>query len=120
MANKIQETNLRPIDGFVSSLSRYADSEVVYYGENNLITFKTYRRTVDNPTSSDRFMVISPGHEYRPDLVSREAYGTVDFWWQIMESNKIYDIWDFKAGRNIRLPGNVFTRERTRLIVRSQ
>ena len=52
-------------------------------------------------------MVITKGSEYRPDLVSFDEYGTIDFWWKIMEVNGIKDILDFAAGRNIRLPNNV-------------
>jgi len=46
--------------------------------------------------------------EYRPDLVSRDKYGIPDFWWKIMEVNNIKDIIDFKAGRTIVLPENIY------------
>ena len=49
-------------------------------------------------------MVISPGYEYRPDLISQMVYGSPDFWWKIMEVNSIKDIFDFKAGVNLRIP----------------
>jgi len=42
-------------------------------------------------TQSDKYFVVTPGTEYRPDLVSKEAYGAVDFWWKIMEANNIKD-----------------------------
>lgn len=111
MANSIEPiSDIRPVDGFVTSTSRYADGELVYYEQNDLrkITFKTYKRKEIENSSQDRFMVIPSNMEYRPDLVSRKAYGTVDFWWTIMEANNIFDIFDFKAGRNIRIPNNVF------------
>ena len=107
MANRIEVANLRN-DRFVSTLSRYNNSTIVYYGDDKKITFDTYRRTPDVRSDQDKFMVITKGYEYRPDLVSQEMYGVVDFWWRIMEVNNIYDIFDFKAGVNIRLPGNVF------------
>ena len=106
MANKIQETNFKN-SSFVSGSSRYLNSPIIYYGDNNIITFKTYTRSPLIFTGKDKFMLIKKGQEYRPDLVSYRAYGTVDFWWKIMEANEIYDIWDFKAGVNIRIPGAI-------------
>ena len=53
-------------------------------------------------------MVISKNYEFRPDLVSYEAYGVVDFWWKIMEFNNIKDIFDFKAGINLTIPDQFF------------
>lgn len=107
MANRTEIANLNN-DRFVSSLSRYKDSTIIYYGDDRKLTFKTYRRVNDVRTDQDMFTVISKGMEFRPDLVSMEMYGVVDFWFRIMEVNKIYDIFDFKAGLNIRLPGNIF------------
>jgi hypothetical protein len=106
MANRIQSTNLR-ISDFVGGSSRYRSSSVIYYGDKNIITFKTYNRNPPIFTSSDRYMIIKKGHEYRPDLVSYHVYGSVGFWWRIMEANQIYDVYDFKAGLNIRIPGAI-------------
>lgn len=110
MANKITKTEILPSE-LVDSLSRYLNSEVIYYGKNNLLTFTTYKRQdAETDQSQDRFTVITPGNEYRPDKLSSQAYGAPDLWWKIMEANGIYDIWDFKAGINIRLPSdaNIF------------
>jgi hypothetical protein len=107
MANKIEYTNLRAID-FVTSTSRYANSQVVYYSEEKIITFETYKKKKYKSNPSDQVAVIPPGMEYRPDLVSKEKYGVPDFWWKIMEINNIKDIIDFKAGRTIVLPGGVY------------
>lgn len=107
MANKIEDSNLFP-EQFVTQTSRYFDSEVIYYGDKNVLTFTTYVKKDNSETPNDRFTVVSPGQEYRPDLLSFEAYGTPDFWWRIMEANGIMDVFDFKSGTNIRLPGNVF------------
>ena len=109
MANKIEEPGNIVASSFVGSLSRYIDSDVIFYGDQNRITFKTYVRSISPTSPSDRFMVISPGKQYRPDLVSREVYGITDFWWKIMEVNQIWDIFDFKTGLNIRIPQNIFT-----------
>lgn len=107
MANKIEYTNLSATD-FVTRISRYASSRVIYYSEEKIITFETYKRQKFVESSGDQVAVIPPGMEYRPDLVSREKYGVPDFWWKILEANKIKDIIDFKAGRTIILPENVY------------
>ena len=107
MANKITVTNINP-NRFVSALSRYLNSTVIYWGNQNKLTFETYVRKPYVPNAQDKFMVITPGSEYRPDLVSKNVYGTPDFWWRIKEINNIMDVFDFKAGLNIRLPSNVF------------
>ena len=44
----------------------------------------------------------------RPDLVSKEKYGIPDFWWKILEANKMNDVFDFKAGKTIILPESVY------------
>jgi len=110
MANKIERTEI-PATDMVDPLSRYVNSEVIYYGKNNLLTFTTYKRQeVAADQSEDKFTVITSGNEYRPDKLSTQAYGAPDLWWKIMEANGIFDIWDFKAGINIRLPSdaNIF------------
>lgn len=104
MSNYIEETNLQP-RSFVTVSSRYANSSVIYYTENNLITFKTYKKQITNtPGENDKYYVITPGTEYRPDLVSYSAYGTPDLWWRIMEANDIKDVFEFKSGLNIFIP----------------
>jgi hypothetical protein len=104
MANYIEKTNLDP-SRFVPTSSRYIGIDVIYYTENKILTFKTYKKqTSSSPGINDKYYVVTPGTEYRPDLVSYAAYGTVDFWWRIMEANNIKDVFDFKAGLNIYLP----------------
>lgn len=107
MANKIEYTNINPIR-FVTATSRYANSRVIFYSEDKITTFETYKKQKFTPTQQDQVAVIPPGMQYRPDLVSRDRYGTVDFWWKIMEVNQIKDIFDFKAGKTIILPGNIY------------
>ena len=94
-------------DRVVSSGSRYLKQQVIYYGEPKILTFDTYNRTNYEPTGQERVMVITKGLEYRPDLVSFDAYGYVDNWWRILEANKMKDIWEFKAGKTIILPDRV-------------
>lgn len=107
MANKIEYTNIRPTE-FVTRLSRYADSRVMYYSDNRMITFETYKRKSRLPSSRDQVTVITPGMEYRPDLMSFDKYGVPDFWWKIMEANQMKDVTEFKAGRTIVLPENIY------------
>lgn len=103
MTQPIELTNVRT-DRIVAPNSRYRNQNVIYYGEQRLITFDTYLRKKYVPTGDERVMVISKGVEYRPDLVSFEMYGGPDFWWQILEANGMKDIWEFKGGRTIFLP----------------
>ena len=107
MAVPIVTTDVPPTD-FVNPTSRYIDSEVILWGENRLLTFNTYKRTPIDVTEEDQFTVIKPGDEFRPDLTSFRVYGTVDFWWRIMEANGLADIFDYRAGLNIRLPSSIF------------
>ena len=107
MANSIKYTR-KNANQFVDPTSRYSESKVIYYTDNNFITFETYKKREYIPSSQDQVSVIPNGMQYRPDLVSQKKYGTVDFWWKIMEVNGIKDIYDFKAGMTIILPGNTY------------
>jgi hypothetical protein len=107
MANKIEFTDVRATN-FVTKVSRYASSKVLYYSDEKILTFETYKRRNYSKSSRDKVAVIPPGMEYRPDLVSKERYGLPDFWWKIMEANGIKDIMEFKAGKTIILPENVY------------
>jgi len=107
MANYYEETLINPRN-FVPVTSRYADGTVIYYTERKLLAYKTYLRGKYPPNKSDKFLVISKRYEFRPDLTSYDAYGVPDFWWKILEANGIMDVYQYKAGLNIRLPGNIF------------
>lgn len=107
MANKIEFTNIRATT-FVTKVSRYASSKVLYYSDEKIMTFETYKRQKHVESSGDKVAVIPAGMEFRPDLVSKDRYGLPDFWWKIMEANNIKDIMDFRAGRTIILPENIY------------
>jgi hypothetical protein len=107
MPNSITVITYASPTSYVTSTSRYINSVPIYYGSENLVTFETYKRVTTPASTTDKYTVIPPGWEYRPDLVSIQAYGVPDFWYKIMEANGIYDIIDFKAGVNIRLPDSV-------------
>ena len=106
MANYTKATNINA-KKFVVPSSRYMNSNVIYYTENNILTFTIYKKTTIPTSQKDVYAIVSPGSEYRPDIVSQKAYGTPDFWWKIMEANGISDIFDFKSGINIRIPNSI-------------
>lgn len=106
MANKIELSRVLARK-MVAANSRYEDSQVIYYGENKYITFPLYRRPTIQKSQNDKYTVIGKGYEYRPDLVAVDFYGTSIFWHRILEANGIKDIWDFKSGLSIKIPGSV-------------
>jgi hypothetical protein len=107
MANKIVFTDIKPAD-FVTNVSRYYSSRVLYYSDERIVTFETYKRKKITPSSRDQVTVVTPGMEYRPDLMSYEKYGVPDFWWKILEANKMKDVAEFKAGVTVILPENIY------------
>lgn len=107
MAVEIVETDIDPqSSNLVEITSRYAESEVIYYGNNRVVTFKTYKREIIAESDNDLFLTITPGEEFRPDLVSNRVYGVSSFGWLLMQFNKIKDVFDFRAGVNLRIPPN--------------
>lgn len=59
------------------------------------------------PDSGDKLVTLDSRHEYRPDLLSQEQYGTPEYYWVFMcrNMNIIRDlIWDFTAGTVIVVP----------------
>ena len=68
---------------YVTATSRYANSDVLIYGEDGILTFEIYKRQPIPTSGDDKITVISAGEEFRPDLTSIRAYGTVDYWWRI-------------------------------------
>lgn len=103
MANPIEATSIDPLR-FVTVSSRYAGSRVFYYTQNRLLTFGIYKKPEIPVSQDDQYYVVNAGTEYRPDLISQMAYGTVDFWWRIMEANGIKDVYQIKSGLNLRIP----------------
>jgi hypothetical protein len=103
MANTISKSPLLATT-FVDISSRYASSDVIYYGDDHIVTFETYKRKRPAFTNNDKFYLITQATQYRPDLVSQLAYGITSFWWRIMEANGMKDIFDFKMGVTIRIP----------------
>jgi hypothetical protein len=55
-------------------------------------------------TGTDQLITLTPRHQYRPDLLSYDLYGVVDYRWTFMILNPdlIKDpIYDFVAGLSI-------------------
>lgn len=105
MANKIENTNLQNTN-FVANTSRYLNSPVIYYGDNRVITFTTYKKKPQVFSNNDKYMLIKQGMEYRPDLIAKAAYGEnlIHMWWKILEANNIFDVFDLKTGLTLRIP----------------
>lgn len=107
---KLEDTGRIGRDRAVDSLSRYANSIVYFYGEDGKLTFETYKRQPASGNENESSFLITPGVEYRPDLVSSDIFGTPNLWWKIMERNNMKDILEFKAGKTIKIPDteNIF------------
>lgn len=106
MTVPITYTNIDP-KGILSGGSRYTQQNVIYYGDQNFLTFDTYIRREITRTQNEQVMLITKGVEYRPDLVSYDIYGFPEAWWRILEANKMKDVWEFVAGKTIFLPEEV-------------
>ena len=115
--NKIQIPSNSDQIGLKDSLldfsSRYHNCNVFVFSDYKILTFETYRRNynpasrIDRskiPEDSIRYYVIKPSTQYKPWLVSDDAYNDPGYWWWIMEFNNIFDIEDFEAGRTIKIP----------------
>lgn len=102
MALKLTEISVSK-GRILAPLSRYMQSKVYHYGSLPKTTFETYKRTKKSEFY-EGVVLLTPGWEYRPDLVSYDIYGYPDLWWKIMEYNGIKDILDFKAGKTIQIP----------------
>lgn len=98
--------SLIPTD-YVVTTSRYVNSDVGFYGPQNKITFNIYQRREFTVSADDRYILITPGYEYRPDLVSQKAYGLPDYWWILLQANKINDVYQFTTGKTIRIPADI-------------
>jgi len=108
MANLIEITDINAAS-LVTSSSRYISSNVLRYSEQGYLTFETYKRNKNTTpeSSEDQFTLLTAKYEYRPDLLSYDVYGFPDYWWKIMQINNIWDVFEFTAGKNIRIPRKI-------------
>jgi hypothetical protein len=109
MANSFVYSDSLIAADYVVTTSRYNSSSVGFYGPQAKITFNIYQRKEITQSVDDRFMQITPGYEYRPDLVSQKAYGMPDYWWLILQANNINDVYQFTTGKTIRIPVDITT-----------
>ena len=108
MATQIIEAVEIDSRNLIDAVSRYKNSTVYYYGNAPKTTFEIYKRS-HNEILDRKVTLITPGWEYRPDLVSFDLFGTPDFWWRIMEVNGMKDILEFKSGITLRIPSDLGT-----------
>ena len=60
-------------------------------------TFKTNKKV--------RPFQLTDYDAHRPDRVSQQAYGVMDYWWIILKFNNVSDIWfEFNSGDIIKIP----------------
>lgn len=93
--------------------SRYNNCDMLFYSDFNILTFETYKRSYNSKEIKDvskiikneiKYYLITKGTQYKPYLVSQDAYGDPGYWWYIMEFNNIFDIEDFEEGKTIKIP----------------
>jgi hypothetical protein len=59
----------------------------------------------------DRSFVLEARHQYRPDLLAQELYGSPAYYWIFLVRNTklIRDpIWDFRTGMTITIPSSEY------------
>ena len=108
MPNVIEPTTGLVSTNFVANTSRYLNSEIVNYriGGVKYLTFKTYKKPTRTPSSNDQYYVIQAGDNYRPDILSKRAYGTESYWWVLLQANNMNDVYDLTAGKTIVIPNS--------------
>lgn len=102
-----QQSDLK--NSLIDHTSRYQKSDLLFYSQFQILTFETYDRlynpaTVTKKISDVRFYLITQGTQYKPWLVSNDAYGDPGYWWLIMEFNNLFDIEEFESGKTIKIP----------------
>ena len=73
--------------------------------DNKFLDLLNYR--VIPAQADDLYKQIGNTYQYRPDLMSFDLYGTVDYWWVFIIRNRdtiIDPVWDFKAETYIYIP----------------
>ena len=85
-----------------NSNDRYEMSKFMEYTDNYDILTSAFLLELRDISPSGRFVVS--GQDSRPDLVSYEIYGDVQYWWIIMLYNEISTISEIITGMEIRYP----------------
>lgn len=97
MANRLKETRR-----IYSNKSIYHDTPII---NRRFLGFYVDRDI--GISGSDEFIELESRHNYRPDILSYDLYGTEKYWWIFprMNMDLIKDpIKDFKEGLVIRVP----------------
>lgn len=82
--------------------SRYVHGGTTYEYADRL---GWWEREIFQPDSEDEEFTITPEYDKRPDLLSKDKYGTRRYFWIILQFNNIFDInEEFITGKVIRLP----------------
>jgi hypothetical protein len=86
--------------------SRYRGATVTEVDtDGELKPYTVLKLPIDVPlTSEDYYIRLDQGNQFRPDLISFQVYGTVDFGWAIMEINNITSWLGLTEGVRLRIP----------------
>ncbi len=93
--------------------SRYNHSRLLAYSEHQVLTFGTYDRNYNPVNHRDvkrvskdevKYYQVTSGTEFKPWLISTEAYGDPAYWWYIMEYNNIFDVEEITMGKTLKIP----------------
>jgi len=86
-----------------TGVNQYANTPITDF-YLDIANFPTAASLVGDGGSS-KFYVVSPRHQFRPDLLSYDIYGNSKYWWIIalLNRNQLQDpIRDLKSGMTIR------------------
>ena len=108
MANdKIKTSDIPSVDDALrNGKSRYQQTPVIQNSTTGFSTLQIYRQQPDSYSIEDnsRMYEVGPASAFRPDRISAEAYGSVEYWWMILEANNISGIDELKPGLTLRVP----------------
>jgi hypothetical protein len=88
------------------STSRYRGATVTDVEFNGqLRSYTVLKLPIDVPlTTEDYYIILDQNNQLRPDLISFQVYGTVDYGWAIMEVNNITSWLGLVEGVRLRIP----------------
>ena len=87
------------------SESRYRGATVTEVEfKDELRPYTVLKKLVDVPlTTEDHYITLDQGNAQRPDLISYQVYGTVDYGWAIMEINGVRSWLELREGSRLRI-----------------
>lgn len=90
----------------MSKISYSKSSPYALTPQSNRFLGRYVHRSI-TPDATDSLYMLEAKHQYRPDTLSQELYGTPEYYWvfKCRNMNIIRDpIWDFVAGTIIVVP----------------